>query len=127
MSRIKHYLHLQVAGCEFVYFVQRNDLNRKERTLKITAYNESFSSRVSVNETCVYSVSLLFINYKLKLCISHNFFINILFKVHPENNDWTIFEQSATLEVKSFFGFEASVEKIAIKQYTSNIKKVYHI
>jgi len=92
------YLLKKVAGCEFVFFIQRNDLNRKERTLKITAHNESFSSRVSVNETCLYSV-------------------------HPENNEWTIFEQSATLEVKSFFGFESSVEKLAIKQYTSNIKK----
>lgn len=50
------------------------------------------------------------------------FFLNL--KVHPENEDWTCFEQSASLDIKSFFGFESTVEKIAMKQYTSNIKKV---
>lgn len=47
-----------------------------------------------------------------------------LIQVHPENEDWTCFEQSASLDIKSFFGFESTVEKIAMKQYTSNIKKV---
>lgn len=47
-----------------------------------------------------------------------------LTQVHPENEDWTCFEQSASLDIKSFFGFESTVEKIAMKQYTSNIKKV---
>lgn len=45
-------------------------------------------------------------------------------QVHPDNEDWTCFEQSASLDIKSFFGFESTVEKIAMKQYTSNIKKV---
>ena len=45
-------------------------------------------------------------------------------KVHPENPDYTCFDQSASLEVKSFFGFETVVEKIAIKQYSANIAKV---
>jgi len=92
------YILKRVAGCEFVYFIQKNALNRRERSLKINAYNESFSSRVIVNEFCEYSV-------------------------HPDNPNWTCFEQSATLEVKSFFGFEGMVEKIAIKQYTANIKR----
>lgn len=48
----------------------------------------------------------------------------IYLQVHPENEDWTCFEQSASLDIKSFFGFESTVEKIAMKQYTSNIKKV---
>ncbi|RWS04388.1 hypothetical protein B4U79_02698, partial [Dinothrombium tinctorium] len=43
--------------------------------------------------------------------------------VHPENPDWTCFEQSASLEVKSFFGFESVVEKLAAKHYAANIKK----
>ncbi|NXL66673.1 S14L5 protein, partial [Chordeiles acutipennis] len=43
--------------------------------------------------------------------------------VHPENEEWTCFEQSASLDIKSFFGFESTVEKIAMKQYTSNIKR----
>jgi len=44
--------------------------------------------------------------------------------VHPENSNWTCFEQDASLDVKSFMGFEATIEKIAMKQYTANIKKV---
>lgn len=46
-----------MVGVEFVYFVQKNDLNRKERTLNISAHNDSFSSRIVINEYCQYSVS----------------------------------------------------------------------
>ena len=45
-------------------------------------------------------------------------------QVHPENEDWTCFEQSASLDVRSFFGFESTLEKIAMKQYTANVKRV---
>ncbi|CAB3227346.1 unnamed protein product [Arctia plantaginis] len=44
-------------------------------------------------------------------------------KVHPENPEWTCFEQSALLDVKNFFGLENTVEKIAMKQYASNVAK----
>ncbi|XP_062447510.1 SEC14-like protein 1 isoform X2 [Rhea pennata] len=88
----------KIAGVDYVYFVQKNSLNRRERTLHIEAYNETFSNRVIINEHCCYTV-------------------------HPDNEDWTCFEQSASLDIKSFFGFESTVEKIAMKQYTSNIKK----
>lgn len=44
-------------------------------------------------------------------------------QVHPENPEWTCFEQSACLEVKSFFGFESAVEKLAAKQYAQSISK----
>jgi len=89
---------LKIAGVDYVYFVQKNSLNSRERTLHIEAHNETFSNRVIINEHCCYTV-------------------------HPENEDWTCFEQSASLDIKSFFGFESTVEKIAMKQYTSNIKK----
>ncbi|XP_029202752.2 SEC14-like protein 1 [Acropora millepora] len=92
------YLLKKIIGVEYVYFNQTNSLNRRERTLTITAYNESFSSRVGVTEHCYYSV-------------------------HPDNPDWTCFEQDASLDIKSFFGFEAAVEKLAIKLYLQNIKK----
>jgi hypothetical protein len=36
---------------------------------------------------------------------------------------WTCFEQSAFLDIKSFFGFESTVEKIAMKQYSANLAK----
>ncbi|XP_035260268.1 SEC14-like protein 5 isoform X2 [Anguilla anguilla] len=88
----------KIAGVEYVYFIQKNTLNWKDRTLLIEAHNETFASRVTVIETCSYSV-------------------------HPENEDWTCFEQSASLDIKSFFGFENTVEKIAMKQYTANIKR----
>uniref|UniRef100_A0A8C1MGL6 SEC14-like lipid binding 1 n=1 Tax=Cyprinus carpio TaxID=7962 RepID=A0A8C1MGL6_CYPCA len=88
----------RIAGVEYMYFIQKNSLNRRERTLHIEAYNESFSSRVNVFEHCCYTV-------------------------HPENEDWTCFEQSASMDIKSFFGFESTAEKIAMKQYATSIKK----
>uniref|UniRef100_A0A8C7X1N0 SEC14 like lipid binding 1 n=1 Tax=Oryzias sinensis TaxID=183150 RepID=A0A8C7X1N0_9TELE len=84
----------RIAGVDHVYFNQKNTLNKRERTLHIESRNESFSNRVVVHETCCYSV-------------------------HPENEDWTCFEQTASLDIKSFFGFESTVEKIAMKQYAS--------
>lgn len=45
-------------------------------------------------------------------------------QVHPENEDWTCFEQTASLDIKSFFGFESTAEKIATKLYANSIKKV---
>ncbi|KAG9350393.1 hypothetical protein JZ751_026752 [Albula glossodonta] len=88
----------RIAGVDFVYFIQKNSLNRRERTLHIESHNETFSNRVIIHELCCYSV-------------------------HPDNEDWTCFEQSASLDIKSFFGFESTVEKIAMKQYASSIKK----
>ena len=46
-----------------------------------------------------------------------------VYSVHPENPDWTCFEQSAELDIKNFFGFEATAEKIAIKEYSRSIEK----
>ncbi|XP_028267638.1 SEC14-like protein 1 [Parambassis ranga] len=88
----------RIAGVDFLYFIQKNTLNRRDRTLHIEVHNESFSNRVIVHESCSYSV-------------------------HPENEDWTCFEQTASLDIKSFFGFESTAEKIAMKQYASSIKK----
>uniref|UniRef100_A0A3B1IUD5 SEC14-like protein 1 n=1 Tax=Astyanax mexicanus TaxID=7994 RepID=A0A3B1IUD5_ASTMX len=88
----------RIAGVEYLYFVQKNTLDRQQRTLHIEAYNESFSSRVMVREHCSYTV-------------------------HPENEDWTCFEQSASMDMKSFFGFESTAEKIAMRQYAASIKK----
>ncbi|XP_028840909.1 SEC14-like protein 1 [Denticeps clupeoides] len=88
----------RIAGVDYLYFIQKNSLDRRERTLHIEAFNESFSNRVVVHEHCSYTV-------------------------HPENENWTCFEQSASLDVKSFFGFESAAEKIAMKQYASSIKK----
>ncbi|XP_023472130.2 SEC14-like protein 5 [Equus caballus] len=88
----------KIAGVEHVVFVQRNVLNWRERTLLIDAHNETFASRVVVRENCSYTV-------------------------HPENEDWTCFEQSASLDIRSFFGFESALEKIAMKQYTANVKR----
>lgn len=55
-------------------------------------------------------------------CASHIFVF--IPQVHPENEDWTCYEQTASLDIKSFFGFESTAEKIAMKQYASSIKKV---
>lgn len=82
-----------------MYFVQRNELDLKARILKITAWNESFANRLSIHEYCSY-------------------------QVHKDNPQWTSFNLQAKLEVKSFFGFESLVEKLAVKLYSSNLHKV---
>lgn len=92
------YLLKKITGVDVVYFIQKNTLDRKNRVLKIEAWNESFANRITIHELCTYSV-------------------------HSENNDWTCFEQQASLEVKSFWGFEGVVEKLAVKHYSQNIKK----
>ena len=51
----------QIAGVEYVFFIQKNTVNWRERTLRIEAHNETFANRVVVLETCSYSVSALFL------------------------------------------------------------------
>ncbi|KAL0272928.1 UNVERIFIED_CONTAM: hypothetical protein PYX00_005734 [Menopon gallinae] len=92
------YLLKKIIGVDVVYFIQKNCLDRRKRVLDIEAFNESFSTRVTVLEHCRYFV-------------------------HPENSDWTCFEQSATLDIRNFLGFENSMEKLAMKQYSANIAK----
>ncbi|XP_031833337.1 real-time isoform X2 [Nomia melanderi] len=92
------YILKKIIGVDFVYFIQKNVLDRENCILEIEAYNESFSARVTVIEKCRYFV-------------------------HPENQDWTCFEQTASLDIKNFFGFENSMEKLAMKQYAQNIAK----
>jgi hypothetical protein len=65
--------------------------------MKILAWNETWAARISIKEECLY-------------------------RVHPENADWTCYEQNGSLEIKSFFGFESLIEKLAMKQYTAQIK-----
>lgn len=43
--------------------------------------------------------------------------------MHPENSEWTCFDQTANLDIKSFFGFENTMEKLGMKQYSANIAK----
>ncbi|XP_049694085.1 protein real-time isoform X1 [Helicoverpa armigera] len=92
------YLLKKMIGVDYIYFIQKNNLDLKKRVLEIEATNETFASRVGVVEKCKYYVC-------------------------PDNPDWTCFEQSALLDVKNFFGLENTVEKIAMKQYASNIAK----
>ncbi|CAK9795902.1 Protein real-time [Anthophora quadrimaculata] len=92
------YILKKIIGVDFVYFIQKNVLDRRNSILEIEAYNESFSSRVTVIEKCRYFV-------------------------HPENPEWTCFEQTASLDIRNFFGFENSMEKLAMKQYAQNIAK----
>ncbi|XP_076163414.1 real-time isoform X2 [Ptiloglossa arizonensis] len=92
------YILKKIIGVDFVYFIQKNLLDKRNSILEIEAYNESFSARVTVIEKCRYFV-------------------------HPENPEWTCFEQTASLDIKNFFGFENSMEKLAMKQYAQNIAK----
>lgn len=64
------FFHLaQIAGVDYLYFIQKNTLNRKERTLRIEVHNETFSSRVIVRECCNYSVSLQGRRLRQDVCI----------------------------------------------------------
>jgi len=54
------YLLKKIAGVEHVLFIQTNSKDLKNRNLKIVAYNESFATRVIINETCNYFVSLCY-------------------------------------------------------------------
>ncbi|GAA6065973.1 SEC14-like protein 1 isoform X1, partial [Tachysurus ichikawai] len=45
----------RIAGVDYVYFIQKNTLNRRERTLYIESHNETFSNRVIIHELCCYS------------------------------------------------------------------------
>ncbi|CAG5090199.1 Similar to retm: Protein real-time (Aedes aegypti) [Cotesia congregata] len=92
------YILKKIIGVDYVYFIQKNVLDRRNSILEIEAWNESFSSRVTVIEKCRYFI-------------------------HPENSEWTCFEQTASLDIKNFFGFENSMEKLAMKQYAQNIAK----
>lgn len=40
--------------------MQKNSLNRRDRTLKIEAWNDSFANRLIIKEFCYYSVSDFF-------------------------------------------------------------------
>lgn len=87
------YIFKKIIGIEVAYFIQENFLDWKERKLTIEATNETFSSRIKIFEKCRYYV-------------------------HPENSNWTCFDQSANIEITNFFGFEHQMEKVGMKQYT---------
>lgn len=92
------YLFKKMIGIDVAFFFQTNFLDMRSRTLNIEATNETFSSRVEIFEKCRY--------YS-----------------HPDNPNWTCFDQTATLDIKNFFGFEHSMEKMGMKQYTLTILK----
>lgn len=92
------YLFKKIIGIDVAYFIQMNFLDMKARTLNIEATNETFSSRIEIFEKCRYYA-------------------------HPENPDWTCFDQTATLDIKNFFGFEHSMEKMGMKQYSQTTQK----
>ena len=64
-------------------------------------------------------------NLKFRIKFLFRIIINevCLYSVHPENTDWTCFEQKAELDIKSFFGFEGTAEKLAVKEYSKSIGK----
>eukprot|EP00116_Pleurobrachia_bachei_P002101 sb/3462363/ len=50
------YILKKMCGADYVYFIQKNSLNRRNRTLHIVATNETFASRVRIKEECSYKV-----------------------------------------------------------------------
>lgn len=92
------YLLKKVIGLDAVFFIQNNYLDMRARSLSIEAVNETYANRVEIFERCRYYA-------------------------HPENPDWTCFDQMATLDIKNFLGFEHSIEKMGMKQYTQTTLK----
>lgn len=92
------YLFKKMIGIDVAFFFQTNFLDMRSRMLTIEATNETFSSRVEIFEKCRYYA-------------------------HPENPNWTCFDQNATIDIKNFFGFEHSLEKMGMKQYTQTTLK----
>lgn len=92
------YLFKKLIGLDHVFFMQCNSLDMRARTLNIEATNETFASRIEIFERCRYYA-------------------------HPDNVQWTCFDQTATLDIKNFFGFEHSMEKMGMKQYTQTTLK----
>lgn len=92
------YLFKKLIGLDHVFFMQYNSLDMRARTLNIEATNETFASRIEIFERCRYYA-------------------------HPDNVQWTCFDQTATLDIKNFFGFEHSMEKMGMKQYTQTTLK----
>ena len=82
----------RMMGIDQIFFCQKNVLNLDERRLEITAWNESFDNRVTVEEKCVY---------------------------YADGNR-TKFSQSAKLKIHSFWGLEGTVEKLMITHYKVN-------
>ncbi|VDP15481.1 unnamed protein product [Soboliphyme baturini] len=104
------YLLKKMIGADFVYFMQKNTLDRLNRTLSIEAYNLTFANRISIKENCLYYV---------RDSLSHD----TRFQVNEKMPNFTCFEQSASLDAKALFGFESLVERIAVKHYAANIQK----
>lgn len=92
------YIFKKMIGIDVAFFFQTNFLDMHARTLSIEATNETFSTRVEIFEKCRYYA-------------------------HPDNPNWTCFDQTATLDIKNFFGLEHSMEKWGMKQYTQTILK----
>lgn len=61
---------------DHVVFIQKNTLDLRNRTLKIEAHNESFHSRIIVNEHCLYSVSFSVVILSLHWCGNQRLHIN---------------------------------------------------
>ena len=67
------YLLKKMMGVEFLLFRQRNTKDLRARELRIEAWNESFDTRVEINEYCVYRYYILKTNHRTVI-ISHRTF-----------------------------------------------------
>ena len=79
----------RMMGIDQIFFCQKNELDKKNRRLEITAWNESFDNRVTVEEKCTYYA----------------------------DGDKTKFSQSAKLKIHAFWGLESTVERLMITHY----------
>jgi len=86
----------RLFGIYHFYLEQTLTYNAKERWMSTVTKSLSYSSYITITET-------------------------VTWREHPENKNWTFFDESACMEILShFIGFEKVIEGFISKSYTSN-------
>eukprot|EP00474_Spongospora_subterranea_P001320 CRZ01778.1 hypothetical protein [Spongospora subterranea] len=85
----------KLSGCSHCIFRTINTINYSARTLKIRITNDDFRHIAVVEESNC-------------------------FRVHPENDQWTEYEQVSRLTIRSLLGMQSQVEGIVMKSYSEN-------
>jgi len=89
-------------GLHSFTFESTTRLNRKLRTMEITSVNFTWRGKVNVHEICVY-------------------------RVHPDNSNWTYFEQTASLELPCLLAFQGQIEGFCLRQYDKNTSEARQV
>ncbi|SPQ97810.1 unnamed protein product (mitochondrion) [Plasmodiophora brassicae] len=83
----------RLSGCTHCTFRTTNTLNYKDRTMRIQITNDEYRQVAVVEETNC-------------------------FRVHPDNDQWTEYEQVSRLTIRSLLGMQSQVEGIVMRSYS---------